>query len=426
MALEVHNLNKRYEIYESPHHRLWQTLSRGRRCFFKEFWALQDISFNLKKGASMGIIGGNGSGKSTLLQIIAGTLAPTSGSVYAAGKISALLELGSGFDPEFTGRENVFMSGAITGFSRQEIEERFDSIASFADIGEFIDYPVKIYSSGMYVRLAFACAVAVDPEILIIDEALAVGDLSFQLKCFIKLEEFRERGKTMIFVSHSSDDVVRLCESAIWLDEGRIRCSGEAKRVVEKYHGATLHGANDGDAASPAPPAERTGGSWALQPLPGESCPSGRGGARFDAVGLFNRSGGLIRSLEGPEEIILLFDVSILSEIKKPWFSFQLVNKRGIRVFGSATHLLGLEIPGLVPGQRVRVKFDFLFPELENGRYFIAAGISDGAPGELITHQNVIDSYLVDISSDGVFQNLPTMIKLPGCSADISILENGS
>ncbi len=422
-ALEVCNLTKRYQIYESPHHRLWQTLSRGRRCFFKEFWALNDVSFELKKGESMGIIGPNGSGKSTLLQIIAGTLAPTSGSVYASGKVAALLELGSGFDPEFTGRENIYMSGAIMGFSRVQMNEKFDEIAAFADIGEFINHPVKIYSSGMYVRLTFACAIAVDPDILIIDEALAVGDMRFQLKCFRKLEEFRDCGKTMIFVSHSSDDVVRLCESAIWLDKGRTNYSGEAKKVVEKYHAMMLHGVNDWDAGFSAAGTEELYGRWAIQPLPEGAYATGYGGARIEAVGLFDLSGILIRKLEGPEKVVLFFDVSICSVIKEPWFAFQLINEKGIRVFGNTTYLTGLEIPGLVPGQRVRVRFDFLFPELENGRYFIAAGIADGTPEQHIRHQHVIDAYQIDMSSDGVLQKISTLIKLPDCSADVTVLQ---
>ncbi len=416
-ALEVRSVSKRYEIYESPHHRLWQTLSRGKKCYFKEFWALNDVSFKLKKGESLGIIGRNGSGKSTLLQIIAGTLSPTSGSVYASGKIAALLELGSGFDPEFTGRENVYMSGAVMGFSRAEIDEKFDGIASFADIGEFIEQPVKIYSSGMYVRLAFACAIAVDPEILIIDEALAVGDMRFQLKCFRKLEEFRESGKTMIFVSHSNDDVVRLCGSAIWLENGGISFSGAAKRVVEKYHALMLHGVNGRESASGA------SGGWAVRPLPEGAYSTGEGGARVEAVGLFNSSGDPISRLEGPAKAVLVFDVSIFSGLKEPWFAFHVINEKGIRIFGSTTCVEGVKIPELLPGRRARVRFDFLFPELENGRYFIAAGIADGTPEDHIRHEHVMDAYQVDMSSAGPLQKISTLVKLADCTSDVSILQ---
>jgi len=214
IVLKVENIGKRYEIYEVPHHRLLQTLLRGRKQFYKEFWALRDVSFEVKKGECLGIIGRNGCGKSTLLQIIAGTLAPTTGSVSVNGKIAALLELGSGFNPEFTGRENVYMNGAIMGLSKAEMDQKFDEIAAFADIGEFIDQPVKIYSSGMYVRLAFAAAINVDPDILIIDEALSVGDELFQRKCFSRIEAIKSSGATILFVSHSGGTIVELCDRA--------------------------------------------------------------------------------------------------------------------------------------------------------------------------------------------------------------------
>ena len=235
VVLKVENIGKRYEIYEAPHHRLLQTLLRGRKQFYKEFWALKDISFEVKKGECLGIIGRNGCGKSTLLQIIAGTLAPTTGSVKVNGKVAALLELGSGFNPEFTGRENVYMNGAIMGLSRLEMDKKFDEIAAFADIGEFIDQPVKIYSSGMYVRLAFAAAINVDPDILIIDESLAVGDMLFQLKCIKKIDQLRKSGLTLIFVSHDVGTVKKICERVLWIMEGRSHASGETVAIADSY-----------------------------------------------------------------------------------------------------------------------------------------------------------------------------------------------
>lgn len=235
VALKVDNIGKRYEIYEAPHYRLFQTLLRGRKQFYKEFWALKDISFEVKKGECLGIIGRNGCGKSTLLQIIAGTLAPTTGSVAVNGKVAALLELGSGFNPEFTGRENVYMNGAIMGLSKTEMDKTFDKIATFADIGQFIDQPVKIYSSGMYVRLAFAAAINVDPDILIIDEALAVGDIHFQAKCMTALTRIKEKGVTILFVSHDVGAVKSLCVRAIYLDCGAVKAVGAAADVAEQY-----------------------------------------------------------------------------------------------------------------------------------------------------------------------------------------------
>ncbi len=235
VVLRVNNVGKCYEMYNAPHHRLFQTLFHGRRQFYKEFWALRDVSFEVKSGECVGIIGRNGSGKSTLLQVIVGTLAPTLGNVEVTGRVSALLELGSGFNPEFTGRENVYMNGAILGLSKSEIDKKFNEIAAFADIGEFIEQPVKIYSSGMYVRLAFAIAINTDPNILIIDEALAVGDMSFQKKCMERIDDFRDEGKTIIFCSHDMHMIGALCDCAMWLKDGAIAEIGKSEMVISSY-----------------------------------------------------------------------------------------------------------------------------------------------------------------------------------------------
>ncbi len=228
IAIQVQNLSKCYQIYDSPRDRLKQFVvprlqrfvGKAPKQYFREFWALKDVSFEVRKGETVGIIGRNGSGKSTLLQMICGTLNPTSGSIQTHGRIAALLELGSGFNPEFTGRENVYMNGAVLGLGRNEIEMRFDDIAAFADIGDFIDQPVKTYSSGMMVRLAFSVSVNVRPDILVVDEALAVGDGSFQLKCMTRLKALQEIGVSVLFVSHDLGSVGRLCSSAHILDCG--------------------------------------------------------------------------------------------------------------------------------------------------------------------------------------------------------------
>jgi teichoic acid transport system ATP-binding protein len=234
-AISVNEVSKCYQIYDKPQNRLKQALFRGRKQYFREFWALHNISFDVPKGQTIGIVGRNGSGKSTILQIIAKTLTATAGTVNVNGRVSALLELGSGFNPDFTGRENVIMSCTIMGLNRREIEERMPLIEKFADIGDFIDQSVKMYSSGMYVRLAFACAINVDPDIIIIDEALAVGDMQFQLKCLDKLKSFQALGKTVLFVSHDSYAVRNFCDHVIWMDKGTIRMQGDAVSVIEKY-----------------------------------------------------------------------------------------------------------------------------------------------------------------------------------------------
>lgn len=254
VVIDVKNLSKHYEIYATPRDRLKQILipSLYRMCaravrllggtlnfqppqYFREFWALRDVSFQVKKGETLGIIGRNGSGKSTLLQLICSTLSPTSGDVVTKGRISALLELGSGFNPEYTGRENIYLNGQILGLSQNEIESRYDKIIEFADIGEFIDQPVKTYSSGMVVRLAFAVAINVEPEILIVDEALAVGDMNFQAKCMTALSRIQERGATVLFVSHDIGSVKSLCSRAVYLEGGSVRAIGSSPEVAAMY-----------------------------------------------------------------------------------------------------------------------------------------------------------------------------------------------
>lgn len=243
IAISVQQVSKVFQIYETPKDRLKQFLSanisrrfgRPAKQYYKEFWALKDVSFTVKQGETIGIIGQNGSGKSTLLQLICGTLAPSSGHIQTHGRIAALLELGSGFNPEFTGRDNVFMNATLLGLKQAEIIERYDDIARFADIGDFIDQPVKTYSSGMMVRLAFAVAINVNPQILIVDEALSVGDETFQRKCFAKIESLKADGATILFVSHSAATVVELCDRAVLLDAGENIAIGSPKPVVGKY-----------------------------------------------------------------------------------------------------------------------------------------------------------------------------------------------
>jgi len=236
-SISVTALSKSFPVYEKPHHRLLQMLSArsAKHRWFREFHALKNINFEIHKGETVGIVGRNGSGKSTLLQLLCGTLTPSAGTIEVNGRIAALLELGAGFNPDFTGRENVFLNGTVLGLTRREIEDRFDEITAFADIGEFIDQPVKSYSSGMYVRLAFAVAIHVQPDILVVDEALSVGDEAFQRKCFARIEKIRDDGATVLFVSHAASTVIELCNRAIMLDHGEILSIGTPKAVVSRY-----------------------------------------------------------------------------------------------------------------------------------------------------------------------------------------------
>ena len=235
-VIAVAGVTKRYMIYDRPADRLWQGLWRGRRQFFREFWALHEISFSIDRGETVGIIGHNGSGKSTLLQIICGTLSPSSGQVLSHGRIAALLELGAGFNPEFTGRENVFLNGAILGVPHADMRELMPELLAFADIGDFVDRPVKTYSSGMALRLAFAVATAVAPRILIVDEALAVGDEAFQRKCMGRMSDFRRAGGTLVFVSHDPAAVERICDRAVLMERGRVLEDGDPQDILASYH----------------------------------------------------------------------------------------------------------------------------------------------------------------------------------------------
>jgi lipopolysaccharide transport system ATP-binding protein len=235
IAIKVENLTKIYKLYDSPQDRLKESLHPLRKKYHNDFYALNDVSFEIKKGETVGIIGKNGCGKSTLLKVITGVLTPNSGTTVVDGKISALLELGAGFNPEMTGVENVYFNGTLLGYSKAQMDERFDNILSFADIGQFVHQPVKTYSSGMFVRLAFAVAINVDPDILIIDEALSVGDEAFQRKCFSRIADFQQNGKTILFVSHSATSIIELCDKALLFDQGELLLEGAPKPVVSRY-----------------------------------------------------------------------------------------------------------------------------------------------------------------------------------------------
>lgn len=234
-TISIKNISKSYHMYPSPKERLKELLHPFGKKYHRDFWALKDLSFDVKKGETVGIIGRNGSGKSTLLQLICGILQPTQGEIKINGRIAALLELGAGFNAEFTGRQNVYMNCALMGFMKEEMEERFKAVADFADIGDFIDQPVKIYSSGMYVRLAFAVAINVEPAILIVDEALAVGDAAFQVKCMERIIEMRKRGVTILLVTHDANAVKRFCDRACWLHEGKLMQQGDPINVPDAY-----------------------------------------------------------------------------------------------------------------------------------------------------------------------------------------------
>ncbi len=429
-AISVSNLGKCYPLYTQPHDRLKQFFWRGKRRYYREFWALRDINFDVMPGEALGIIGRNGSGKSTLLQLVCGTLTPTTGDVTVRGRVAALLELGAGFNPEFSGLENVYLQGTMMGFTPAEIEARLPAIEAFADIGGFIHQPMKHFSSGMFIRLAFACAVNVDPDILIVDEALAVGDVRFQLKCQRKFEEFREMKKTLLLVSHSSTDVVRLCQKTLWLDEGRIRRAGSAKHVVEEYLARMIHDTGIQPVATATMTESPTESQdYKLALLPQNAFITGDGGATINAVGLFTEDHQRLTVLDGPTNVQLIFNVTAKTFISTPFFGFQIINSKGLRVLGSNSYVLDMTPPPIAAGTNVSVCFSFLFPEIENGSYLIALGVADGTGEKHIRHQFIADAYEFQFLSTSPMQTQAVLLKLPNCSMDLSVImeaNNGS
>ena len=269
IAIGVKGLGKAYTIYKKPEDRIKQMMWRGRRKFYDEYWALQGVDLEIRRGETVGVIGRNGSGKSTFLQMVCGTLTPTTGTVAVHGRVAALLELGAGFNPEFSGRENVYLAASVLGLSHEQISARYDSIAAFAGIGDFIEQPVKLYSSGMYARLAFAVAAHVDADILIVDEILAVGDAAFTQKCMRFIRQFKENG-TLLFVSHDAASVMSLCDRAVWIDRGFLRETGPAKDVCHSYL-ASLYSEQEEDSGT-----FRIGGARRPPPGPVTAKPDAR------------------------------------------------------------------------------------------------------------------------------------------------------
>jgi lipopolysaccharide transport system ATP-binding protein len=390
LSVSVHNLSKRYMLYEKPRDRLKHSLFRHfGKTYGHEFWALQDIHFELHKGETLGVIGRNGSGKSTLLQIIAGTLSATTGEVAVNGRVAALLELGSGFNPEYTGRENAFLNGAILGISRKEMESRMEGIIAFADIGEFIDQPVKSYSSGMFVRLAFAVTTGLDAEILLIDEALAVGDVFFTQKCYGRLEQLRKQGVSIILVSHSMTDVEQFCQRAILLHHGMAVHQGPAPEVVKRYYliaqeerllklPAQARDPFPVNAAVPEvthvpftlwPSAEAFYNISAIAQISNDW-------VRCTGVALCDSYGQPARAFRQGEVAHFYYEYEILKDIEIPIGGISLQNEKGIIVHGKNTLQYGSPVPTRVTrGGRLRFHQEICL-EIAIGNYTVEVGLA--------------------------------------------------
>jgi homopolymeric O-antigen transport system ATP-binding protein len=367
VALRVEKVSKQYRIYDQPGDRLKESLTRGRWKWHREFWALREISFEIEKGTTTGIIGPNGSGKSTLLQIITGTLEPTHGSVWYEGRVAALLELGAGFNLEFTGIENVFMSAALMGFSRRETEELLPQIERFAEIGDFIHQPVKVYSSGMYVRLAFATAVVTEPQILIIDEALSVGDALFQHRCLRRIKQMQESGTTILFVSHDPSAVKALCSRAILLNAGQIDSDGPPADVLNRYQGLIMEREQAYDEETPAASeGESVAGEGSVSPTLGLKSTSlsytyrhGDGSAEILAAELLNDSRENADLVETGDHLVARMRVRFHRDIEDPCFGFLIRNRHGIHAYGANTEQKGIRTGKVEAGEIMEVSFGF-------------------------------------------------------------------
>lgn len=392
--IELNGVGKCYEIYRKPSDRLWQIIFRGKRKFHSEFWALKGIDLRVEKGETVGIIGRNGSGKSTLLQIICGTLNPSAGHLNVNGRVAALLELGAGFNPEFSGKENVYMAASLYGLSKGEIDFRFESIKKFAEIGDYIDQPVKTYSSGMYVRLAFAVIAHVDAEILIIDEALAVGDAFFTQKCMRYLREFQKNG-TLLFVSHDLGSVKSMCERAVWLDGGVIKLEGNAKEVSEAYLAevytqemSSIEEYDDNDAEKQIDQMDvNKSNSYDANSF-------GIGGAELLKVGLKNKYGEQIKSFSGGEVTLLDVEVIAKKHITSPIVGFFIKDRLGQHLFGDNTYTKCTESISIKSGKVFSANFEFEMPILPPGDYSVAVSVAEGTQISNVQHQWIHDAYI--------------------------------
>lgn len=359
-VLRVEGVSKQYRIYDHAADRLKEMLTRGRWRTHREFWALQNVSFEVESGTTFGIVGPNGCGKSTLLQIVAGTLQPTLGTVSHTGRIAALLELGSGFNPEFTGVENVYMSASLMGFSRAETTAMLPAIARFAEIGDFIYQPVKTYSSGMYVRLAFAAAISVSPQILIVDEALAVGDAVFQHRCMRRIREMQENGTTILLVSHDPNAIRALCSKALLLQEGRIEAFGKPVDVLNRYQKLIMARENAYEENQQASEwAETIEAEQETLPKLSFSYRHGDGSAEILAVDLVNTLQQRVEFVETGEEVMVRVRFQFREPLEAPVCGFLIRNRHGIHIYGTNTQLQQVELGPVSPGETMEVIFTF-------------------------------------------------------------------
>ena len=425
-AVTLEKASKVYKLYERPVDRLKEALLRGRKSYHHDFWALRDVDLSVSEGTTLAIIGANGSGKSTLLQLVAGILEPSRGRVRVTGRVAALLELGAGFNPEHTGRENVYINGAILGISHDEMKERLGAIIRFADIADFIDRPVKTYSTGMYVRLAFAIAINVDPEILLIDEALSVGDLYFQHRCLTKINELQARGKTILFVSHDPAFVVTLASRAAWLHEGKLLESGNPEQIVSKYMAMIASRELRERRSTEARPAavrnlaaetdnEESLATPVEAVIPNVDVRYGNHKAEILGVGLYDEQQRQIHAAEGGQTIRIRISVLFHEDVPRPLVGFMMKNRIGLYLTGTNTLLEGCHIAPQPKGSICTTEFRLQLPLLSTGNYSLAPAVADGALEDYAICDWIENAFVLEIVSPKLVHGL---LRLP-CEVEV-------
>src|SRR5437868_3682235 len=389
--IRAEKISKCFRIYRHPSDHLKELLSFGRRHYHEPFWAVKDVDLSVERGCCLGIIGENGSGKSTLLRIVAGVLRPTAGNLAVNGRVSALLELGAGFNPHFTGRENIFLNASILGFSDAQTRDRIPSIEKFAEIGEFVDRPVKTYSSGMFVRLAFAVAIHLDPDVLIVDEALSVGDIFFQQRCIRRIQSLKHQGVTILFVSHDLEAVRSLADRTIWMEHGEVHLEGKTDEVVSKYLAAMVtRGRKEimeeeaiGTPLGLSPDLGLSDEALSRIPKFLEHVPNvdhryGNGKARVLGIGVYGRAGDTAAGVEQGDRICVRISVEFQDEVTQPNIGFMLRNRLGEDVTGTNVMFEGERLAAARAGERLSVDFVMDLPFLHAGFYYFSPAVADG------------------------------------------------
>ncbi len=400
--ITIENISKKYRLYPRSRDRITEAVSPFRRKYHEEFKALDNISAVIQPGITTGIIGRNGSGKSTLLKIITGIVTPSAGQVVSQGRIAALLELGAGFNPELSGKENVYFHGTILGYSRREMQERMPAIEDFADIGRYIDQPVKTYSSGMFVRLAFAVSININPDILIVDEALAVGDINFQARCYRRFNEFRDQGRTVLFVSHSMETILRYCDKVILLEEGQKLCDTDPKTAVDAYK--QLMAERDQKrvdenrsvtAASKPAASPLSKENFNLNP---DSLVYGNGDATISEFGILDEKGTPSQLLTTGETFSIAMQITFHTSLTNPIFAYSIKDLKGVELTGTNTLFQEIVTGTFKAGEQVRVTFKQKLL-LQSGNYALSLGCTGMDGDSLLIYQRLYDVLLFEVAA---------------------------